>query len=104
MILKMADNFTDHALRVPAKMRVQEIVILPWPVESRSSRIGVSRIIWIIKVGHGAGVGHCDFGMLLVQPSGYGIGWSAKNGLDAGAVKAIKYALHPSKLKISIAW
>ena len=44
-----------------------------------------------------------NFWMLLVKPAWDGIRRSAENGFDARRVQAVENALHPGKLKITIA-
>ena len=103
MILEVADDRADDPLRMLPEIRIEKVIILAGAVVSGDFRRRISRSIGIIERGGDPVMSHHNFWMLLVKPGRDGIRGCAENGFDARSVQAVEDALHPGKLKITIA-
>src|SRR5262249_59461129 len=103
MVSKVTDDFADHSLGMLPKVRIEKIVVLPWPVVSGRERWRIGWIIWVAERGRGAVARQKNFRMVLVKPRWNRVSRCAKNGLDSCLVQSVQHSLHPRKLKIAIA-
>src|SRR5581483_2603561 len=87
-----------------AKVRIEKVIVLPRPIPSRRPGRWIRRIIGIAQRRRRSSlVRDRNLRMLFVEPGWNRISRRSQNGLDPRLIQTIEYALHPRKLKITIA-